>query len=332
MKTNDIQRLAKDGIFGKEMLKGQLHQTHISWVILTDRYAFKIKKPVKFSFLDFSTLAARKLNCEKEIQLNSRYTKIYLQVLPIRRLGETWRVGPGKGRIVDYAIQMIRLDSKRQMDHLLQKNKVTKKSINALAMEIADFHIRCEPLHHAVTLRKQQALFNDFRRMKPIVKRSLGTDYAKLIDLSISKSNTFLRANLDRLCQRAELGFVRDVHGDLHSGNIFLYRKPVLFDCIEFNDEYRQIDVLYEIAFLMMDLEAYKKKGMANILLASYLKRFKCMPSQEDKAILNYFIALRANIRAKTHLLAATQGGDELDSHLKQARTYMELMRRHGYG
>lgn len=119
------------------------------------------------------------------------------------------------------------------------------------------------------------------------------------------------------------------MHGDLHSGNIFLYRKPVLFDCIEFNDEYRQIDVLYEIAFLCMDIEAFHQKHLVKYFLLEYKKHFQCFETKEDEILFTYFKCLRANIRAKVHAMSAGQAdtSDELAFHANETKKYLFLMK-----
>lgn len=122
---------------------------------------------------------------------------------------------------------------------------------------------------------------------------------------------------------------MRDVHGDLHSGNIFLYREPVLFDCIEFNDQYRQIDVLYEIAFLCMELEFFGKKSLSAYLLKQYLKRFPCVESPEDKKIFTYYKCLRANVRAKVIALHLRQTRSPIERQQQKTilKKYLEMIR-----
>jgi aminoglycoside phosphotransferase family enzyme len=141
-------------------------------------------------------------------------------------------------------------------------------------------------------------------------------------------SDQFLKSHAARLQQRIDRGFIRDVHGDLHSRNIFLYRKPVLFDCIEFNDPMRQIDVLYEIAFLCMDLEAYGQKNLSRYFLTEYKKKFKCFECKEDESLFIYYKCLRANVRAKVNVMSATQAdtSEELHFHSEEAKKYLLLM------
>jgi hypothetical protein len=131
--------------------------------------------------------------------------------------------------------------------------------------------------------------------------------------------------------ERVKKGFKRDVHGDLHSGNIFLYKEPVLFDCIEFNDALRQIDLLNEIAFFCMDLDAHGQHSLGELFLKDYLKRLPCMVSEEDKHIFIYFKCYRANVRAKIHALAARQEhhGKGFRHHVFQLRRYLMLMKRY---
>jgi aminoglycoside phosphotransferase family enzyme len=128
--------------------------------------------------------------------------------------------------------------------------------------------------------------------------------------------------------QRIDHGLKRDIHGDLHSGNIFLYRKPVLFDCIEFNDEFRQIDVLYEIAFLYMDFERFHHKPLAGAFLKEYTRHFPAFKEREDHLIFTYFKCLRANIRAKVHAMQLNHREYKKRSafHFSETGKYLSLM------
>ncbi len=140
MSENEVKILASGGRYGNHMLQGRIEETHISWVILTKKYAFKIKKPLKLSFLDFSTLRKRKTFCHKELQLNRRFSPIYLNVSPVLRNNGMWMIGQGEGKIVDYAVVMKRLDVTKRMDKFLREKKVRRDHIMSLAKLIASFH------------------------------------------------------------------------------------------------------------------------------------------------------------------------------------------------
>ncbi|MBL6448762.1 phosphotransferase [Fulvivirga sp. 29W222] len=328
MNEKEVRSLADNGSYNGEPLYGEIEETHISWVILTKKYAFKLKKPVKLSFLDFSTLKFRKIFCEKEVILNSRYTDIYESVVPVRHMADSWLLGDGEGLVVDYAVMMRRLPTNMRMDNMLRQNKVNAEDIQLLALQVAAFHQKADKVYAPFMLATAIALFNDIDTCKRIVQKQVGLHYAKKIEEVITWSDGFLRKHANRFQERIERGFVRDVHGDLHSGNVFLDDKPVIFDCIEFNDQYRQIDVLYEVAFMCMDMEAFYQPQLAEIFLNTYSDNFPCFEVEEDYSLLNYFKSLRANVRAKVHTLSIDQSNDvqEVQKHVREVEKYIDLM------
>src|SRR5690606_28853599 len=147
MNATEFSSLVKTASFKGEPLLDKTEDTHISWIAFSKEYVFKIKKPVKLSFLDFSSIELRKTFCERELELNRRFSKIYLDVLPIIKEGDEWSISQGDGEIVDYAVLMKRLDSSKRMDIMLGNNKVSGASMKALAKEVADFHLKAEKIH-----------------------------------------------------------------------------------------------------------------------------------------------------------------------------------------
>lgn len=331
MKEDDVRQLAAVGHFHGKVLHGKVEETHISWVILSGRHAFKIKKPLRLSFLDFSTLKRRKDFCERELQLNRRFSNIYLGVLPVRKVGDQWQLGGTNGRVTDYAVHMKRMAQSRRMDHMLSRGMVTPQHIRALSAEIAAFHQVAQQISTPFHLSVARQTFNDILGVSNILSEHLGPAYSALIREAVTWSNQILKAHADRFRQRIREGFQRDVHGDLHSANIFLYRRPVLFDGLEFNDAYRQIDVLYELAYLGMDLEAFGQPRLAKTLLQSYLHHFPCIENREDHKLYTYFKCLRANIRAKVHAMSILQADDpdEARFHTQETMRYLMLMKRY---
>lgn len=332
MREHEVRDLAKGVVYQGSFLKGKIEETHISWVVLTRNYAFKIKKPVKLSFLDFSTLELRRQFCEKEVILNRRFTDIYLSALPVSRLNDQWYIGESDNyRTVDYCVVMRRMAVAKRLDNVLQKGGVTARNASALALEVASFHSKAERIFTPFDLEAARNTFNDIRSIADFASHNLDADFGQLITHAIGWSDLFLEKHQDRIRQRISHGLKRDVHGDLHCGNIFLYRIPVLFDCIEFNDTYRQIDVLYELAFLCMDLERYGQKSLAEIFLAEYGKHFPAFQEREDDQLFTYFKSLRAGIRAKVHALQAMKAETKRGRSYQLAETnqYLNLLRQY---
>jgi len=327
MDQKEVRELMEKGVFMDKPINGTLEETNISWVILSRTHAFKIKKPLKLSFLDYSKLSLRRKYCEKEVELNRRFSPIYLNAFPIMRNGNELEIGGFAGEVIDYAVVMKRLVAGKRMDILLSKNKVTEDEISILAGQLGLFHHASVKVKRSFELGSAQGVFNDLMSIQEIASKELDEKYQEWIPELVAWSDAFLAKNEARFRQRIEKGYMRDVHGDLHSGNIFLYKKPILFDCIEFSDEYRQIDILYEIAFLYMDLEFFGKPDLAKKLLRVYDAVFPCFPEALDKEIFNYFKCLRATIRAKVHLLNAQSASHAKSKslHLSKGMGYLEL-------
>jgi uncharacterized protein len=329
MHKNQIHQLLNKTFFPEGDSGIKLVETHISWLIIGKKYVYKIKKPVKLSFLDFSTLSKRKIYCEEELRLNRRLTRnIYLNVLPVSLKDHQYYLNSTKGKRIDYAVQMKKLDTSRQMDLLLKKNKVNKEHIVKIASTISRFHKNIPATYPSFSRKNAEADFNDILIVKDFLEKNIDEEISGKIIHAIRKSNTFLKKNEGLFRKREAQGFVRDCHGDMHSGNIFLYHKPVIFDCIEFNKKYRHIDVLKEIAFLCMDLEAYKKYGLSDYLLKTYSKQ---KLNNELYLLFTYYKALLANVRAKVNALNAVQqfGNDSHRQSLQESFKYVNLM--HSY-
>jgi aminoglycoside phosphotransferase family enzyme len=327
MERDEVRQLMAKGIFEGKPIKGVLEETNISWVILGGGHAFKIKKNIKLSFLDYSTLSLRKEYCEKELYLNKRFSPIYLSVQPIIYFEGNWIIGKGQGEIKDYAVCMKRMRSGKRMDILLKKKEVQPNSISLLANQIARFHKSAETIEKVHDHGQAKGIFNDLNSVQEVVVKEFGKKYTHVIPELISSSDRFLDTHSQRLKERTEEGFIRDVHGDLHSGNIFLYKNPILFDCIEFEDGFRQIDILYEIAFLCMDLEFFDRKDLSELFLETYDGILTCFPKTEDEAIFVYYKCLRANIRAKVFLLnSKTEPDPEKKAEdLGKGKKYLDL-------
>lgn len=312
----------------QEQVHPRLIETHISWVILAHIYAYKIKKPVHFSFLDFSHCEKRKYYCEQEITLNNRLTEnIYIDVQPILANGGGYRLGAGEGKIIDYAVKMMKVDEALQMDILLKNNKVTPAHIHQLAEKIAQFHKYTTKIFGIDPFELQQQ-FNDIENEKQYLSNHLQpADYA-IIDKAIQRSDLFIKEHACLLQERMRKGCCRDCHGDLHTGNIFLLPDPQPFDCIEFNDSFRQIDILNEIAFLCMDLEAAGRQDLATLFVNDYNDCFPVVISPEEKKLFVYYKIYRANVRAKVNSLKAANAENEVtkNEHLLQTVKYLRLM------
>ena len=328
MTKEQINKLVLEGEFPDKNGRPDLIETHISWVLVCDRYVYKIKKPIQYSFLDFSTVQKRKYFCEREVQLNRRLTdNIYLDVLPIKEISGRFLMDGEAGNVIDYAVRMRKVDRDKQMDVLLINNKVTTTDIGNLAERIAAFHKNTDIVYKKNFLDVQE-MFNDLGTEKDFLHEYLNKDTYTIISKAINTSNAFIESNKKLLADRLEAGFFRDCHGDLHTRNIFLLPSPQPFDCLEFNDDYRQIDVLNEVAFLCMDLDAFGRQDLSDLFIADYNKLFPSMRTDEERRLFVYYKGYRSNIRAKVNSLRAREAGNDADRKLPlaEAEKYLRLM------
>lgn len=328
MKRNDIEDLVQYGSLYNQSFEENYQETHISWVLFTADFVLKIKKPIKLTFLDFSTLELRNYFCEQEVKLNSRFSKIYLGVEAIRRNGETWIIGNGGLHVLDYGVVMCKQETAFQMDRLLAKNQVSKEVISQLARQVADFHKKAEVVSTPFHLNQAKELFRDLRSVLPYFEKLPDSAWADLIADSIRFSDDFLTENQDLFIARTKEGNVRDVHGDLHSRNIFLNPEPVIFDCIEFNETFRQIDVWYEVAFLCMDMEFLGHSELSDFFFREYCRQKGESIIKENMRIFIYFKMLRANVRAKVLALQASEEDSSKSNidNLSDPIHYLRLM------
>lgn len=328
MRQEQIEALISRGAFPEGSGNRKLVETHISWVILGERYVYKIKKPMKYSFLDFSTPDLRKHFCEEELVLNRRMSEnLYLDVLPVRESNGSFAIGGERGKVVDYALKMRKLDPQRQMDILISEDKVSRKDIKNLARCIADLHKNSKIIRNKDVLDIREK-FNDLASEAPFLHSHLGETSRGLIEGAMEISNTFLREYRELMQQRLEAGFYRDGHGDLHTRNIFLLPEPQPFDCLEFNSDYRRMDVLNEVAFLCMDLDSLERKDLSDLFIEEYNLLFPSMRNSDEEKLFRYYKSYRANIRAKVNSLRARSAADSpsLDASLSEAGRYLDLM------
>ena len=304
----------------------QVIETHISYVLLTGRIAFKIKKAVSLGFLDFRTLSARRFYCNEELRLNRRLAPdIYLDVVPVTGTIDAPRLG-GSGPIIDYAVRMREFPQASLATHALERGELSAAAISTLAARVATFHGtagRAAAGGHLgapdVILRIALQNFAQLRRLAPA-----GADLADLETLEAWTRGEHA-ACAAPMARRRDQGFVRECHGDLHLGNIaMLEGQPVIFDCIEFNETMRWIDVMSEIAFTVMDLRDRGRADLAHRFLDAYLA---ITGDYAGLAVLRFYLVYRAMVRAKIARLRADQcnSGDATDKLIAEYAGYVRL-------
>jgi len=322
-----ITALCDGTIYGQPGADIKLLQTHISYVFLTGRYAYKIKKPINLGFLDFSTLEKRRHYCEEELRLNLRLApELYLEAMPITG-SPTHPVLGNAGVAIEYAVKMAEFPQQARLDHVLAQGELTTEQIDALAEQIAAFHssivVAGTDSVFGTPARVLQPALENFEQIHPLLKDPADLDALEVLREWTQHEYAALEPTF---AQRKKDGFVRECHGDLHLANIALVNGAVtIFDCIEFNENLRWIDVLSEIAFLVMDLMDRNQHEFAYRALNTYLVH---MGDYSGLAVLRFYLTYRAMVRAKVTAIRLHQAGMEHNERAaiyKDYRSYIRL-------
>jgi hypothetical protein len=279
-------------------------ETHISHVFVCDTLVYKIKKPVNFGFLDFSSLKKRLRFCQKEIILNARLAKgIYLGVVPIYRTGDIFSFhADRKGSIVEYAVRMKRIPMECLLFSLVAQGRPLYRDLEEVGRLLALFHQNIKPYKgkkFGGTEIIGSASEENFEQIKSFCGITIDEQTYETI---MEYTRSFLENNVILLGRRKRDGFIREGHGDLHCQHICLEHPPVIFDCIEFNDSFRIIDILEDIAFLLMDLEYRGRFDLTSRLLKSY---FTDWQGALNKDLLRFYKVYRAVVRGKVEGITA---------------------------
>lgn len=276
----------------------QLIQTHISYVILTGDYVYKLKKPVNFGFLDFSTLEKRQHFCQEELRLNQRgAAELYLEVFPITQNGEQFQLG-GAGEPVEYGVKMRQFPQDTLAMALFERGELTAAHLEELAQVLARFH--------------SQAAINDYIRgfgAVDQIRQSIDENYDQTekyiggpqtqqqFDETRQYTDRLFAEQEDLFKQRVQDNWVRECHGDVHLRNISLWNgKFLLFDCIEFNEPFRFVDVMFDIAYILMDLDVNHRSDLSNLFLNSYIEQ---TGDWKGLQVLPLYLSRQSYVRAK---------------------------------
>lgn len=322
-----IQAMLKPEFYDHQVQSCELIETHISWVILTGEYVYKIKKPVNFGFLDFSTLEKRKFYCKEELRLNQRLApELYLDVIPLTGSTESVELD-GSGKAFEYTIKMKQFPQETQLDHVLERNELKPKIINSIANLIASFHQQIDIAEKATEYGNPDRVYHpineNFIQIQERVTDAPTLDL--LSNIEIWSKQTFKQIK-PHLTQRKENGFIRECHGDLHLRNLAWYNnEPLAFDCLEFNPNFRWIDVISEIAFFIMDLDDHKQPELAQRFLNKYLE---LTGDYNGCHVLRFYQVYRAMVRAKVDAIRAHQEGiskQEAEEASKEFNSYLQL-------
>ena len=320
-----VEALMKPEAYDGETEKIELKQTHISFVFLTGKFVYKIKKAVNFGFLDFSTLEKRRFFCEKELTLNRRLCgDMYLEVVPITK-SDTIKVG-GEGEAVEYAVKMKRIPEEKIMTRLLEQGKVDKKLVDKMAKIIAEFHLKAgtgTKIGGFGSLPIIETNWREnFEQSKEFVGETITSESYRLVH---EKVDDFMKRNAAFFAKRVAENRVRECHGDIHSGNIFVADRIYIFDAIEFNERFRFCDVASDVAFLAMDLDFKDRSDLSSFFVERYVEY---SGDRELEKLLGFYKCYRAYVRGKVvsfRLNDPNVNTKEKAAAKQEAQAYFEL-------
>lgn len=276
----------------------ELIETHISWVILTGQYAYKVKKPVDLGFLDFSTLEKRRFYCEEELRLNRRLAPaIYLEVVPITGTPQQPVLG-GRGEAIEYTVKMAQFPQPARLDRMLEAGRLEPCHMDAFAHMIAEFHRQAAKSAAADSYGEPAQVWQPMAENFTRIRDDIADARQREAVAGLEKWSGEVFSRLAPLLTRRKAGgFIRECHGDMHLRNLaWIDNAPLAFDGIEFNPNLRWIDVISEVAFLVMDLHDRGRPELAQRFLNAYLER---SGDYAGLQLLPLYLVYRALVRAK---------------------------------
>jgi aminoglycoside phosphotransferase family enzyme/predicted kinase len=321
-----VEMLAQPAAYAERPVRVECVETHISLVFLTDRFAYKLKKPVRFDFLDFSTVALRHAACKEEIRLNRRLAPhVYLDVVPITSDHGRLRLG-GTGPPVDWVVKMRRLPAERTVDRLIRSGELTDGQVHQIGLLLTDFYQQLPPVALRTDEYRREIEAHVLGNRDELMNTRHGLD-ANVARRVHEAQLRFLRLCPELLDDRVCDGRIVDGHGDLRPEHIYLAPQPTVIDCLEFNAELRQLDVADELSFLAMECAALDAERVGDAIIKHYRERSGDQPGAE---LLSFYKCYRACVRAKVWALRAEQlDGDARQTALESAARYLRLADRY---
>ena len=287
-------------------------QTHVSYVLLTGDYVYKLKKPVNFGFLDYSTLEKRKHFCEEELRLNQRGAgELYLGVVAITDAAASAEANTeakgaeidGSGEPIEYAVKMRQFPQSALLSEQFANGLLDKEKVRSLAQVVADFHSKTATSEHIRSYGTPTAIRQAFdENYEQTVAYVGGNEITKpqtqkQFDETKAYTDSFFATEQALFQKRLDADRIRACHGDLHLGNICEWEdKILLFDCIEFNEPFRFVDTMFDIAYIVMDLEVAGRQDLSQVFLNQYVE---ATGDYEGLEILPLYVSRQSYVRAK---------------------------------
>ncbi|MBM4349404.1 MAG: gluconokinase [Deltaproteobacteria bacterium] len=308
----------------------RLAETHISLVFLTGNYAYKVKKPVNFGFLDFTSIEKRKYYCEQEVALNRRLAPtLYLGMVRITEEDNKIALD-GKGGVVEYAVKMKQIPEEFLMNRLLEKKEVTFRMMEAISEKLVRFYFTAETSDRIKNFARPERVKQDtdenFEQTEKYIDVTIPSDVYQAVK---EKTDQFYRTEEKVFYQRIKEDRIRDCHGDLRLEHIFWGEEISIIDCIEFNERFRYTDVAADIGFLAMDLDYHSREDLSDHLIQAYIGE---SGDHELMELLNFYKCYRAYVRGKVESFRLDDPNipeEEKEEALKRARRYFDLAHRY---
>ena len=326
-----IEDLKNPDALPEKTAKVDVVQTHISVVFVADSFVYKIKKPVDFGFLDFSTLEKRKHYCHQEVTLNRRLARdLYVDVLPVSLVMGKYTLIGQSGEPVEYAVKMKRIPDDRLMKSLFEAGKVTPEHLVEIAKVLSEFHSGARTSSEIAQYAEPEKFKINTDENFQQVQGHCGLTISKQQFRDIQAyTNDFYKTHRNLFFKRIDDGRIRDCHGDLHMEHVCLMTGLPIIDCIEFNERFRYSDAIADIAFLLMDLEFHGGMDDARVLWNHYKDLSK---EAHVDHLLKFYKVYRAFVRGKVNGFQIDDpaiGDGEKAEAIRRAKSYFNLA--HGY-
>jgi aminoglycoside phosphotransferase family enzyme len=322
-----VKFLTRPDVYPEASSRVDTVETHMSWVFLTDAHAYKLKKPVRYAYLDFSTIEARRLDCEAEVRLNRRLAAdVYLGVIPLV-LGAEGRLSlDGPGETVDWLVKMRRLPAERMLDHLMRRGAVTQAEIGQLSRRLARFY--ASTVVEAITPEAYRQSLAE--RIADNLRELASPEFGLATDVPEGLARdqlSFLETHARLFDSRVRQGRIVEGHGDLRPEHVCLLPEPVVIDCLEFNRGFRILDPVDELGYLALECERLHAPEVGRWVLASYTD---ASGDASPAALLHFYQSSRAILRAKLAIWHLRDDGRHgPNKWVATAREYLELAQRH---
>lgn len=325
-----VAALRLPGTYPEHTTAIEVVETHMSWVFMTERHVYKLKKPVRYPFLDFSTLAARERDCREEVRLNRRLAPdVYLGVVSLTRGRDDVTRLEGEGEVLDWLVKMRRLPRERMLKPLIVSGALREDDVRRFMEVLCRFYDQApaEPLSPEAYLARYQTDIDTNEQALCTATPPLLPEQIRQV---IRAQRAFLADHGDLLVARVAEGRIIEAHGDLRPEHVCLTPEPVFIDCLEFKRDFRLLDPVEELAFLSMECEHLGADWIRNAVFDSYRQ---CTHDRPPQRLITFYLSFRAALRTRLSVWHARNGkpADEA-KWLRRAGEYLAIAARHAEG